>query len=70
VQDTDLKLRYVLAAEADTYLAANNVTQFGYVTAVDAVEQQVFSPCVVQLFRRRQIAITIGQLWGVFCMHL
>lgn len=41
VQDTDLKLRYVLAAEADTYLAANNVTQFGYVTAVDAVEQQV-----------------------------
>jgi hypothetical protein len=41
VQDTGLKLRYVLAAEADTYLAADNVTQYGYVSAVDAVLQQV-----------------------------
>jgi hypothetical protein len=31
----------VLANEADVYLAADNVTQFGYVTAVDIEKQQV-----------------------------
>lgn len=41
MQDTDLKLRYVLANEADVYLASDNVTQFSYVTAVDAVKQEV-----------------------------
>jgi len=44
MQDTDLKLRYVLANEADVYLASDNVTQFGYVTAVDAVKQEVTPP--------------------------
>ncbi len=41
VQDKGLQLRYVLANEADVYLAADNVTQFGYTTVVDAVKQQV-----------------------------
>ncbi len=41
VQDRGLQLRYVLANEADVYLAADNVTQFGYTTVVDAVKQQV-----------------------------
>ena len=46
VQDTGLKLRYVLAAEANTYVASDNVTQFGYVTVVDAVNQTVRCPVI------------------------
>lgn len=41
MQDKGLKLQYVLASEADIYVAADNITQFGYVTAVDAVKLQV-----------------------------
>lgn len=41
VEDASLGFRYVVANEADLYLASDNETQYGYVTVVDAVQQKV-----------------------------
>lgn len=40
-QDAGLGFRYVVANEADLYVASDNETEYGYVTVVDAVQQKV-----------------------------